>query len=95
MLDVDGPTDLALRGLERDQELLNALEKSKAALERVLNANTQITDQHVTGYGETNEFEDFADTVAMYLLDPAKLKAIAPQRWDFMEKLFGVSQAGT
>lgn len=47
-------------------------------------------DNFVSDYAASNPYEDFAETVVAFRYDPAKLKAISPEKYKFMkDKLFG------
>lgn len=38
----------------------------------------------ISAYAQTNAFEDFAETYALYRLDPNRLKALSPARYEYM-----------
>jgi hypothetical protein len=45
--------------------------------------------QFVSDYAATSPEEDYAETLATFLLDPEKLKRLAPEKYDFMNYLYG------
>ena len=50
------------------------------------NIINQDAGNRVSEYAKNHLREDFADTVALYVKDPNKLKKDFPNRFDFMEK---------
>ncbi len=55
---------------------------------QVTNNDKQITGGGVTAYGETNWGELFAESFALYMVDPDVLKAIRPNCFAYLEKTY-------
>lgn len=44
-------------------------------------------DYHVSDYGRMTPWEDFAESWAMYVLNPKKLLELSPKRYEFMKRI--------
>jgi hypothetical protein len=40
-------------------------------------------------YASVDPFEDYSETLMLYLLDPEKLKKLTPEKFEFMDLLYG------
>ena len=72
------------KDLELHRLLVGRFDEQIRQLEKLAkNVGDADSGTFPTDYATSNEFEDFADTLVMYMLDPEKLKAISPARFEF------------
>lgn len=77
--------------IEYQKELLARYQRSADTLQKMLDDAASLGDvgSQVTDYAKESEFEDFADSLVAYLLDPERLRTTSPARWEWFVKNVG------
>jgi Phage Mu protein F like protein len=82
----------AKRELKKAEQYVTVL---RAMIEGTSAGNPSGQEFYPTDYARTNEFEDFAESVTMYMLNPQRLRTYAPKRYAFIrDSVFGGVEFG-
>lgn len=92
VVDVNDLTPGAQRIIDTHRELVKRYEEGIEKLldmRKTVKARAGSIELGPTDYGRNNSFEDFAESVAIFLTRPGALKASSPQRFKYLVNLFG------